>query len=55
MVGGGRNAFIGAVHRMAMRLENLIELKAGMLSSDAENARVSGGPTAGRTPKRARH
>ena len=29
MVGGGRNAFIGAVHRMAMRLDDLIELKAG--------------------------
>jgi predicted dehydrogenase len=42
MVGGGRNAFIGAVHRMAMRLDDLIELKAGALSSDAENARVSG-------------
>ena len=24
MVGGGRNAFIGAVHRMAMRLDDLI-------------------------------
>ena len=42
MVGGGRNAFIGAVHRMAMRLDDLIELVAGALSSDAENARASG-------------
>ena len=42
MVGGGRNAFIGAVHRMAMRLDDLIELKAGALSSDAENARAVG-------------
>ena len=42
MIGGGRNAFIGAVHRMAMRLDDLIELKAGALSSDAENARASG-------------
>ena len=42
MVGGGRNAFIGAVHRMAMRLDDLFELKAGALSADAENARVSG-------------
>jgi predicted dehydrogenase len=42
MVGGGRNAFIGTVHRMAMRLDDLIELKAGALSSDAENARTSG-------------
>src|SRR6201999_2423568 len=42
MVGGGRNAFIGAVHRMAMRLDDLIELKAGALSADTENARLSG-------------
>jgi predicted dehydrogenase len=42
MVGGGRNAFIGAVHRMAMRLDDLIELKAGALSSDTENAQLSG-------------
>jgi predicted dehydrogenase len=42
MVGGGRNAFIGAVHRMAIRLDDLIELKAGALSADAENARASG-------------
>jgi len=42
MVGGGRNAFIGAVHRMAMRLDDLIELKAGCLSADPENARLSG-------------
>jgi Oxidoreductase family, NAD-binding Rossmann fold len=42
MVGGGRNTFIGAVHRMAMRLDDLFELKAGALSSDAENARASG-------------
>ena len=42
MIGGGRKAFIGAVHRMAMRLDDLIELKAGALSSDAENARASG-------------
>src|ERR1700744_104130 len=42
MIGGGRKAFIGAVHRMAMRLDDLIELKAGALSADAENARASG-------------
>jgi predicted dehydrogenase len=42
MVGGGRNAFIGAVHRMAMRLDDMIELTAGALSADADNARVSG-------------
>ena len=43
MVGGGRNAFIGAVHRMAMRLDDKIALVAGALSADAENARLSGG------------
>jgi predicted dehydrogenase len=42
MVGGGRSGFIGAVHRMAMRLDDLIELKAGALSADPENARLSG-------------
>ncbi|MDQ0391983.1 Gfo/Idh/MocA family protein [Labrys monachus] len=42
MVGGGRNAFIGAVHRMALRLDDLITLSAGALSADAENARLSG-------------
>jgi predicted dehydrogenase len=43
MVGGGRKAFIGAVHRMAMRLDDLIELKAGALSAEPKNARASGG------------
>ncbi|TIS82858.1 MAG: gfo/Idh/MocA family oxidoreductase, partial [Mesorhizobium sp.] len=33
MVGGGRNAFIGAVHRLAMRLDDQIALVAGALSS----------------------
>ena len=41
MVGGGRNAFIGAVHRLAMRLDDQIELVAGALSSDPENAAAS--------------
>lgn len=41
MVGGGRNAFIGAVHRFAMRLDDRIALVAGALSADAENARAS--------------
>jgi len=42
MVGGGRQAFIGAVHRMAMRLDDAIVLTAGALSADPENARLSG-------------
>jgi predicted dehydrogenase len=41
MVGGGRNAFIGAVHRFAMRLDDQISLVAGALSSDPENAALS--------------
>lgn len=41
MVGGGRSAFIGAVHRMAARLDDRIVLVAGALSADAENARLS--------------
>ena len=32
MVGGGRDAFIGGVHRMAMRLDGKIELVAGAFS-----------------------
>jgi predicted dehydrogenase len=42
MVGGGRGAFIGAVHRMAAALDGTIELVCGALSSDPENARASG-------------
>jgi predicted dehydrogenase len=34
MVGGGRGAFIGAVHRAATRLDNRYELVAGALSSN---------------------
>lgn len=42
MVGGGRGAFIGAVHRFAARLDDLYDLRAGALSADAENGRLSG-------------
>ncbi len=42
MVGGGRGAFIGAVHRIAARLDNRWELVAGALSSDPERGRASG-------------
>jgi predicted dehydrogenase len=42
MVGGGRGAFIGAVHRMASRLDGRFELVAGALSSDQRRARASG-------------
>jgi predicted dehydrogenase len=42
MVGGGRDAFIGAVHRKAIALDDQAELVAGALSSSAEKARASG-------------
>jgi predicted dehydrogenase len=38
MVGGGQGAFIGAVHRMAARLDGNYELCAGALSSDPDRA-----------------
>lgn len=42
MVGGGRGAFIGAVHRMAAQLDGRIELVCGAFSSDSERSRQSG-------------
>lgn len=42
MVGGGQDAFIGAVHRIASRLDDRFELVAGALSSTPERARESG-------------
>jgi predicted dehydrogenase len=42
MVGGGRGAFIGGVHRMAMRLDGRIDLVAGAFSSDPEKSKLSG-------------
>jgi len=41
MVGGGRGAFIGAVHRMSARLDDKWDIVAGALSANAENARLS--------------
>jgi len=41
MVGGGQGAFIGAVHRIAARLDGEFALVAGALSSDPERARAS--------------
>ncbi|MBP0482806.1 Gfo/Idh/MocA family oxidoreductase [Sagittula sp. M10.9X] len=41
MVGGGQGAFIGAVHRIASRLDGQWDLVAGALSSDPERARAS--------------
>jgi predicted dehydrogenase len=42
MVGGGEEAFIGQVHRQAMRLDGHIELVCGAFSRDPENNRRSG-------------
>jgi predicted dehydrogenase len=42
MVGGGRGAFIGSVHRMAARLDGEIDLVAGCFSSDAAKSKASG-------------
>jgi predicted dehydrogenase len=41
MVGGGQGAFIGAVHRIAARIDDQYELVAGALSSDPERAGAS--------------
>lgn len=41
MVGGGQGAFIGAVHRIAARMDNEFALVAGALSSDPERAMAS--------------
>jgi predicted dehydrogenase len=42
MVGGGRGAFIGGVHRTAMRLDGKIDLVAGAFSSNPEKSKLSG-------------
>lgn len=41
IVGGGRGAFIGAVHRMAAELDGEAQVVAGAMSSDPLNARES--------------
>ena len=42
MIGGGHDAFIGAVHRMAARLDDDVELVAGAFGSTPEGSRASG-------------
>ncbi|WP_372796459.1 Gfo/Idh/MocA family protein [Pontiella sp.] len=42
MVGGGRDAFIGAVHRIAANIDGKIELVCGAFSSDPAKSRASG-------------
>ncbi|MBC8239247.1 MAG: Gfo/Idh/MocA family oxidoreductase [Alphaproteobacteria bacterium] len=41
MVGGGRDAFIGGVHRIAARIDDRYELVAGALSSSPDKAKAS--------------
>jgi predicted dehydrogenase len=42
MVGGGRGAFIGAVHRIAAAMDQQIELVCGAFSSDPQKSKDSG-------------
>jgi predicted dehydrogenase len=42
MVGGGQGAFIGAVHRLAARMDDRYELVAGAFSSTPERSKASG-------------
>ena len=42
MVGGGKDAFIGGVHRIALRLDGYYELVAGSFSSNFDNSKETG-------------
>ena len=42
MVGGGKDAFIGGVHRIALRLDGYYELVAGSFSSNFDNSKKTG-------------
>jgi len=42
MVGGGQGAFIGAVHRIAARMDDHFELVAGCFASTEEKSKASG-------------
>jgi predicted dehydrogenase len=42
MIGGGKDAFIGAIHRIAANMDGLIELVCGALSVNPEVAKESG-------------
>jgi predicted dehydrogenase len=42
MVGGGKDAFIGGVHRIALRLDGNYELVAGSFSSNFDNSKETG-------------
>ncbi len=42
MIGGGKDAFIGAIHRIAANMDGMIELSCGALSIHPEVAKLSG-------------
>jgi len=42
MIGGGQDAFIGAVHRIAAFMDGQYELVCGAFSSNADKAKASG-------------
>lgn len=42
MIGGGKNAFIGAIHRIAANIDGLVELHCGAFSSNPEISKESG-------------
>ena len=42
MVGGGRDAFIGPIHRISASMDNKIELVCGAFSSSAKKSQLSG-------------
>ena len=42
MIGGGPDAFIGAVHRIAAQLDGQIELVCGAFSSNPEKSKITG-------------
>ena len=43
MIGGGRGAFIGGIHRIAAAMDQQIELVCGAFSSNPEKSKASGG------------
>jgi len=42
MIGGGQGAFIGAVHRIALRMDDAFDLVAGCFGRDPENTKITG-------------
>ena len=42
LIGGGKDAFIGAIHRFAFNMDGLVELVCGALSINPEIAKDSG-------------